>query len=244
MRPAQLMLCAVLILAGCAAQNQSVATPTDSLQTVQYYPFQVKGYENSYPSRRVIVLPAIDARPAEVTAVVGPPHDGNPAIGIVTNEHGRIEQRLYGPPLGSLVQDALAKAAKEAGMEASAFSLPLETELKARNAAYVISPKILRCWVVKKEENSREGPSSTAVAEVVLDISIYKPPFRVAFWQGQTTATYTDPPPAINGGLEDQTEIYDQPGEVLSVALTRAAAGLFKRDDLRALIQQDTLQTR
>ncbi len=217
--------------------------PATSFQTVQYYPFQVKGYENSFPNRRVIVLLAIDARPAETTAVVGPPYEGNPAIGVVMNEQGHIEQRLYGPLLASLVQGAIRKAAQEAGMEALAISLPLDTELKARNADYVILPKILRCWVIKKRlPDTREGPSWTTVAEVTFDITIYKPPFRVPFWQGQTTATYSDPPPTINGGLEDQTEIYDQAGEVLSVALTRAAAGLFKRDDLRNLIQQDTLQ--
>ncbi len=243
MKPGLLVLCASILLAGCASRNDS-ATATTSLQIVQYYPFQVKGYENSYPRRRVIALRSTDVRPPEVTTVAGPPLDGNPPIGVVVNDHGQVTERLYGPPLDRLVQDALAKAADEAGMQASAFSLPLETELKARNADYVISSKILRCWIIKKiREDSREGPSSASVAEVALDIAIYKPPFRVPFWQGQSTATYMDPPPAISGGLEDQTEIYDQPGEVLSVALTRAVAGLFKRDDLRVLIQQDNAVT-
>jgi hypothetical protein len=34
--------------------------------------------------------------------------------------------------------------------------------------------------------------------------------------------------------------IYDHPGEVLSVALTRAVAGIFKREALHQLIVQDS----
>jgi len=38
---------------------------------------------------------------------------------------------------------------------------------------------------------------------------------------------------------EDQASIYDQPGEVLSVAFTRSVEGIFKRSDLHSLIIQD-----
>ena len=63
---------------------------------------------------------------------------------------------------------------------------------------------------------------------------------RVA--QGDSDAAYDDPPLSANtGNPEDETEIYDQPGQVLSVALTRAVAGIFKRNDLRTLISQDSL---
>jgi len=76
-------------------------------------------------------------------------------------------------------------------------------------------------------------------------VAIYKPPFPVPFWQSSSAAEYNDPPtPAAGARPEDETEIYDQPGEVLSVALTRAVAGIFRRDDLRTLVLQDVIPPR
>jgi hypothetical protein len=43
------------------------------------------------------------------------------------------------------------------------------------------------------------------------------------------------------GSADDDSAIYDEPGQVMSVALTRAVAGIFDRDDLRTLITQDRM---
>ena len=131
-------------------------------------------------------------------------------------------------------------------MAATAVALPLKRELAARAADYVIATKIIRCWVTKiRGPDQPDGPSWHAAAVVTLEAAIYKPPFAVAFWQGQVSATYVDPPPPINGvSVGEEAEIYDQPGEVLSVALTRAVAEIFKRDDLRTLLEQDTIRSR
>jgi hypothetical protein len=234
-----------LWLVGCAtSQNENIA-PTDSVQTVQYYPFQVKGYENTYPKRRVVVLSATDNRDfKDVGDVNHEPNQGHPAIGTVVNQQGKVIQRLYGPTLEVLIQQAVAHAATEAGMIATTTILPLKQELTARRADYVITIKILRCWVTKSRGPDRpDGPNWHAASVVTLEAAVYKPPFEVAFWQGQVSATYTDPPTLVNGvSLDEEAEIYDQPGEVLSVALTRAVAEIFKRDDLHTLIDQDTIR--
>jgi len=119
---------------------------------------------------------------------------------------------------------------------------PLKRALAERPAEYLVEAKIARFWVDKhRGRDNAAGPTWSASAEVALDVVVYKSPFDVPFWQGESDATYDDPPAPVAGTApEDETEIYDDPGQVLSVALTRAAAGIFKRDDLRTLIIEDS----
>jgi len=214
-----------------------------SIETVQYYPFQVKGYQNSYPARRIVVIPPVDERDFTDAGGVGhEPEDGHPAVGVILDQSGKIDQRLYGPPLEELIQSAVASAAREAGMVSSITALGLKPTLAAPGADYVMATEIKRCWVNKhRGPDDSSGATWSSAADVSLAIAIYKPPFSVPFWQGDSVATFNDPPLSTNGGgPEDATEIYDQPGQVLSVALTRAVAGIFKRDDLRTLLVQDS----
>jgi hypothetical protein len=110
----------------------------------------------------------------------------------------------------------------------------------------VIQCKIARFWVDKhRGRDNAAGATWSASAEVALDVVVYKAPFDVPFWQGESDATYDDPPAPVTGvAPEDETEIYDDPGQVLSVGLTRAVAGIFKRDDLHTLITEDSPLTR
>lgn len=233
-----------LWMAACSttSQRQIYMEPT-SVQTVEYYPFQVKGYQRTYPKRVIVVAAVIDARDfKDVSGVSHEPDNGHPAVGVIRDESGKIDQRLYGPPLEPLVQNAIARAASEAGMMAASTPLPLKQALGARNADYILEAKITRCWVTKhRGPDNQAGPTWFAAADVTLDAAIYKPPFNVPFWQGESAANYSDPPaPAAGAAPEDETEIYDQPGQVLSVALTRAVAGIFKRDNLHTLIVEDS----
>jgi hypothetical protein len=82
-------------------------------------------------------------------------------------------------------------------------------------------------------------------AEVALEITIYKAPFSVPFWTGTSADTYFDPPVGSFGlGSEDEAGIYDYPGQVLSVALTRAVAGVFEKEDFRNLVLDDDIHPR
>jgi hypothetical protein len=153
---------------------------------------------------------------------------------------------LYGPALEPLVQQSITQAAKEAGLISSSSNMPLMEALASRQAQYVIASKIARLWVDKhRGPDSAAALTWSATAEVALDVVVYKAPFDVPFWQGESDATYDDPPaPVAGAAAEDETEIYDNPGDVLSVGLSRAAAGIFKRDDLRTLITEDSPLTR
>lgn len=212
-----------------------------SVENVAYYPFQVKGYQNTYPKKSIVVVPVKDARDfKDVGGVSHEPQDGRPAIGVVLDQSGKIDQRLYGSALEPLVQRSIAQSAQEAGMVSSTSPLPLKQALAAHGADYVLAAEITRCWVNKhRGPDNQAGPTWYAAAEVALSVAIYKPPFNVPFWEGESEAMYADPSTVAGGNPEDETEIYDRPGEVLSVAVTRAVAGIFKRDNLRELIQQD-----
>ena len=45
-------------------------------------------------------------------------------------------------------------------------------------------------------------------------------------------------------GPDDEAGIYDEPGQVLSVALTRTVAQIFQRQDLRNLMLEDDIRVR
>jgi hypothetical protein len=233
-------------LSACSSTTAQME-PLQSTQALQYYPFQVKGYQNSYPKRRVMVLAVDDMRDFKDTSgAAHSPDRGNPAIGVVRDKSGEIVQRLYGPALEPLVQQSITQAAQEAGMISDSSNVPLKEALSLRQSQYVIAAKIARFWVDKhRGPDSGGGATWSATAEVALDVVVYKPPFEVPFWQGESDATYDDPPAPVAGSApEDETEIYDDPGQVLSVGLTRAVAGIFKRDDLHTLITEDSPITR
>ena len=239
-----LLVAVVMIVAvtltSCATVGLSntPAPVTDSVQTVEYYPFLVKGYQNSFPHRSILILVPNDARDmAGDTA----PLNGNPEIGVAVDRDGNITQRVYGAPLGLILQKAIARSADEAGLTAfSSIDSAYKSGVKNANA-YVLESKITKCWVKK----SHSGQISRTVADFRIEVSIYKPPFSVPFWSGATSDTYYDPPVGSFGlGPDDEAGIYDEPGQVLSVALTRTVAQIFQRQDLRNLMLEDDIRAR
>ncbi len=233
-----LMALTIAALAGCSTVSSTSPMEAASNQTLAFYPGLVKGFEHSYPPRRMLVLAVTDAC---ANNGASSPQDSTPGqqIGVTLDASGAKIQRLYVTDMATTVQKALEQAVQEAGMIASTSAestyIPQPVD-----AYYVLQSKIVKCWVRKQRviDNDRNGSWQT-VAEFALDATIYKPPFHVPFWQGISSETYSDPPD--NPGLipEDTASIYDEPGEVLSVAFTRSVEGLFKRSDLRSLIIQD-----
>jgi hypothetical protein len=234
-----------LMLAGCSTVNEgggTAAAPTTSVQKLEYYPYQVKGYQNSYPRKTIVILIPADTRDITVN---GAPMNGNPAIGIVEDESGNVTERLYSSPLGPLLQQAIGRSANEAGLMASS-SPDVTYKPGVRNPnEYVLESKIRRCWVKKaRSAGGQSGAVWRSMADVSIDVTIYKPPFSVPFWTGTSNDTYFDPPVGSFGlGSEDEAGIYDEPGQVLSVALTRSVAAIFQRQDLRNLMLEDDIKS-
>lgn len=214
-------------------------TESTSIQNLEYYPYQVKGYQGSYPRRSLVILLPVDVR--QLGSTYTQPMGDNPAIGVVTDRSEEVLQRLFTKPLPPIAQTAIGRSAEEAGMEPS----PGDYSQYKRDAKadYVIASKITRCWVKKhRGPDGSFGPTWSTEADFALEVTLYKPPFKVPFWQGTSSSTYYDPPIGSFGlGPEDEAGIYDDPGQVLSVALTRAVAGIFQRDDLHTLIVQDPI---
>lgn len=239
-----------LVLSGCSAvglgSQQPPIAPT-SVQKLEYYQFQVKGYQNSFPHRSILVLMPVDDRDFSQSGTPDhAPLNGNPAIGISLGQSGQVVQRLYSDPLAAIVQKAIGVSAEEAGMSAKLSSDAAYTAGKPTSTDYVLVSTISRGWVIKRRGPDGEyGPVWATSANFALQITIYKAPFSVPFWQGTTGSTYNDPPIGSFGlGPEDEAGVYDNPGEVLSVALTRAVAGIFQHEDLRTLVSQDEIHPR
>jgi hypothetical protein len=242
---------AAVLMAACATtmQQEIAAAPPTATETLSYFPFQVKGYQNSYPRRRILVLMPVDARDfKDVGGQSHSPQNGNPATGVMLGPDGAVVQRIYSSPLGPIVQGAIVRSADEAGMLATASNDSLGAALRKTDEDYVLASRITRCWVNKHTGADPNAPPSAGpgwftTADMAVDVTIYKPPFDVAFWQGESAATYSDPPADNGSGMGDDVPIYDRPSEVLSVALTRAVAGIFKREALHALVVQDPVNT-
>ncbi len=232
------------ILSGCATVGGGAPAPaTTSVQTLEYYPYQVKGYQNSYPRKTIVILMPADARDGSGDLA---PLNGNPAIGVVTDQSGNITQHLYSPPLGSILQQAIVRSADEAGLSASSSTDVAYKPGVKDTTDYVLESKLRRCWEKKyRGASGQYAPVWRTTADFALDVSIYKPPFSVPFWNGTTSDTYSDPPVGSFGlGSEDEAGIYDEPGQVLSVALTRSVAAIFQRQDLRSLMLEDDIKSR
>ena len=239
-----------MVISGCAAiglGTSAPAVPATAIEKLEYYQFQVKGYQNTYPHRTILILQPVDDR--DFSRAGTPDHaplDGDPAVGISLGRSDEIVQRLYSAPLSGIVQKGIGFSAEEAGMAAMLGSEAAYSPGKPAVTDYVLASKITRGWVIKRRgPNGQYGPVWTTSADFALEITVYKPPFSVPFWQGTSDSVYNDPPIGSFGlGPEDEAGVYDDPGEVLSVAMTRAIAGIFQHQDLRALISQDVIQRR
>jgi hypothetical protein len=232
----RLLLIAIVIgvACGCSTMNSTADLEPASNQTLEYYPGLVKGFERIYPARQIMVLAVGDACGAGNES-----SGGAQEIGTTVDSRGKVIQRLYAANIADTVQRAIAEAAKEAGM-VSKLSGETAYTAQAVAADYVLESKVVKCWVKKQSVvDSDKNASWQTVAQFTIDATIFKPPFHVPFWQGSSSETYSDPPD--NSGImqEDQASIYDEPGQVLSVAFTRSVEGLFKRSDLHSLITQD-----
>ena len=233
-----LVLLVAAVLTGCAVSSTSNLEPVSN-QTLVYYPGLVKGFERTYPARRIMVLAVVDnceagGRPDPAVSGAGQ------EVGETRDAHGRILQHLYTASIVSVVQKAIEDAAQEAGMTPMASSDTAYTGQDATTADYVLQSKLTRCWVKKQRvSDANRVESWQTIANFAIDAVIYKPPFRVPFWQASVSETYSDPPDVVTTAADDQASIYDEPGEVLSVAFTRSVEGIFKRSDLHTLITED-----
>jgi hypothetical protein len=230
-------------MAGCTSlglTRPSLELKPISIETVRYYPYLVKGYQDSFPRRSVLVLAPVDAHALSNPKIA--PLGGRPEIGVTSDRSEAVLQRLYSAPLAPIVQKAIAHSADEAGLLATVAS-GAKYDPRRRGVDYVLASRITQCWVKKHlAANGDSGPAWRTLAKFALEVTLYKPPFKVAFWKGTSSVEYEDP--AWASYLlepDDEISIYEHPGEDLSVAMSRAVAGIFQRQDLRMLVLEDRI---
>ncbi len=239
------------LLVGCAALASSQADlALVSVQPPQYQLGEVKGYQHRYPKDHVLILlPVNNSRGSEPNAIRDVRHAvpaGSVQVGVISDQNGEILQRIYSSPIEVTVQSALAISASEAGLVPTVSDARLESALRRTDEDYVLVSQITKCWVAKRRVTDLDGEAVWETEAVfALNVQIYKPPFHVAFWEGRKTTDYYDPP-LDYGFLQpvDPVALYDHPGQVLSVALTRTVAGIFAGDDLLKLVAEDYSMTR
>ncbi len=192
----------------------------------------------------MVVLLPVDSR--DLSGPNEAPKNGEPAVGVVTDQSDNVVGRLFSQPLAPILQGAIDRSAEEAGFHPSVENQSEYIGDEKPSADYVLASRIVKCWVKKhRRANSQYGPSWSTEADFTVEVTIYKPPFKIPFWQGASNQSYFDPPIGSFGlGPDDEAGIYDDPGQVLSVAMTRAVAGIFERDDLRTLVLGDHMVAR
>jgi len=236
------------ILAGCTmVASPESRIPAVSVESLEYYSGEVKGYQNSYPEDHVLVLAPVDHRNLPVSNDAGDNDltvpGGSAEIGVIYDQDSDILQRIYTQPIEPIVQSALAKSAKEAGLVPAVSDKALESALRRRAEDYVLASQITKCWLERRTIDDPYNQKAISVTAAVfeLKVQVYKPPFHVAFWQGNRAVDYSDP--SLVYGAPDPAgpvSLYEHPGQVLSVALSRAVAGIFANDSLRQLIMEDS----
>ena len=139
---ALIVLGAMALIAGCATSNSGTGELAPvSIQTLQYYPFQVKGYQKSFPAKKIIVLAATDARTFKDAGAGIRPSPTKATLRSAFSWIVTVRSRKCSmdPILAALVTDAIAQSANEAGMVSSTSAC--RCRLRSRRAARTTSSR-------------------------------------------------------------------------------------------------------
>jgi hypothetical protein len=149
--------------------------------------------------------------------------------------------------LQHLIQDALENHFREAGFPVQKvnFTAPDEASVASEPAHYAVGCAIeefslvslLRyneVWVWSLRPHSIDVPiRGPTRANVALAVTLYRWPSGEVLWEGKVADSVDDPPPGESDFL------YGTPGEVMSMALSRAVGSILVTQSL-----QDVLLTR
>ncbi|MCS6924975.1 MAG: hypothetical protein NZ578_03630 [Candidatus Binatia bacterium] len=149
------------------------------------------------------------------------------------------------PGLPNVVQHALATHLQEAGIPARMvdFSSPHDPAVRSLQAHYTLGCTIEEFSLVSLERHTEvavETPFNTHFiyvpirgptrAEVSLALTLYRWPSGEVVWEGRTSDVVDDPP------LGEHEFLYASPGEVLSMALSRAVGTLSLHESLQQVL--------
>jgi hypothetical protein len=149
------------------------------------------------------------------------------------------------PDVRRTVQEALASHFQEAGfpVEKTSFVAPSQSVTVSGSTQYALGCTIEEFSLVSLQRYQQEvvysvlsphlierpipGPTR---AEVVLALTLYRWPGGEVLWEGKVADTVDDPP------LEESEFLYATPGEVLSMALSRAVGNILVDQNLQDVL--------
>lgn len=147
--------------------------------------------------------------------------------------------------LSRLVQDAIENHLHEAGFPVRKvnFSFPHEFDANKETAQYAVGCTIERFLLISLERHYEKliytplhahpvaipvrGPTQ---AEVILTITLYTWPSGEVLWTGKVADVVDDPP------LRESEFLYASPGEVMSMALSRAVGSILVTESLQKVL--------
>jgi len=147
--------------------------------------------------------------------------------------------------LSRLVQDAIENHLHEGGFPVRKvdFSFPHEAQANREPAQYAVGCRIERFLLVSLERHYEKliytplhahtvaipirGPTQ---AEVILTITLYKWPSGEVLWTGKVAHLVDDPP------RKESEFLYASPGEVVSVAFSRAVGNILVTESLQEVL--------
>jgi hypothetical protein len=149
------------------------------------------------------------------------------------------------PDVRRTIQEALASHFQEAGfpVEQTSFAAPGESVTVSELTQYALGCTIEEFSLVSLQRYQQEvvysvlsphlierpvpGPTR---AEVVLALTLYRWPGGEVLWEGKVADSVDDPP------LEESEFLYATPGEVLSMALSRAVGSILVDQNLQDVL--------
>jgi hypothetical protein len=163
----------------------------------------------------------------------------------ITNEPDRARGIYALPGLPNIVQDALVMHLREVGLPAQEvhFSSPKDPAASNEQAHYAVGCAIKEFSLVSLERHTEvlvdhplnahfiyipiRGPTR---ADVSLALTLYRWPSGEVLWEGTVSDSVDDPP------LGEHDFLYGSPGEVMSIALTRAVGSLLIAQELQQVL--------
>jgi hypothetical protein len=189
---------------------------------VRYLPGFVPATERVMRPTEIAVLPASGAMAASEVKV-----------GAIYNPDGSVAKELAARDLGPTITNAVVRCLGDAGLK----SFPLNHSYGApRSAAFTLSTDIETISVDKRftAEQTIHGQYFTMTAQVRLHFTLSSRTNPKVF-SVVTTGTETEPPAPVGG--EVFLPLETEPGESLSVALSRAVGALILQPEFRGALQ-------
>ncbi len=189
---------------------------------LHYLPGFVPGSENVFRPVKIAVAP-----------VAGPGASGRIEVGAIYSADGMLEKSLYVADAGPIVTRALMRGLGDAGLKPVALDTPPPDGKPPPGADYLMTTELEQMSVDKHfgAQKTVHGQYFTMKAAVRIKFSLASRAGGTVY-AGELTGLEQEPPTPV--GHEEFLPLETEPGESLSVAMSRAVGALMLQPNLQA----------